>query len=57
MNRIDASAIACAILDAPGWARVGITAPSERLRQDAALELALAILADRPAPRPMPPSR
>ena len=35
--------IACAILDAPGWARVGITAPSSCLREDAALELARVI--------------
>ena len=40
MERIDTSAVAHAILDAPGWARVGITAPSSCLREDAALELA-----------------
>lgn len=34
------SAVAHAILDAPGWARVGIKAPSSYLREDAALELA-----------------
>lgn len=33
-----------AILSAPGWCRVGITAPSEDLRQRSAQELALAIL-------------
>ena len=43
MERIDTSAIAHAILDAPGWARVGITAPSSCLREDAALELARVI--------------
>ena len=43
MERIDTSAVAHAILDAPGWARVGITAPSSCLREDAALELARAI--------------
>ncbi|MDB5581503.1 MAG: hypothetical protein JWR80_6679 [Bradyrhizobium sp.] len=36
--------ITAAILAAPGWARVGITAPNERLRLDAARELARAIL-------------
>jgi hypothetical protein len=43
MERIDTSAVAHAILGAPGWARVGITAPSSCLREDAALELARAI--------------
>jgi hypothetical protein len=43
MERIDTSAVAHAILDAPGWARVGITAPSSCLREDAALELARVI--------------
>lgn len=39
-----ATDISAAILSAPGWARVGITAPNERLRHDAAHELARAIL-------------
>jgi hypothetical protein len=39
-------ALASMILTAPGWARVGIAAPSERMRQAAALELG-AIIADR----------
>ena len=43
MERIDTSAVAHAILDAPGWARVGITAPRSCLREDAALELARVI--------------
>ncbi len=43
MERIDTSAVAHAILDAPGWARVGIIAPSSCLREDAALELARVI--------------
>jgi hypothetical protein len=43
MERIDTSAVAHAILGAPGWARVGITAPSSCLREDAALELARVI--------------
>ena len=37
------AAVAHAILGAPGWARVGITAPSSCLREDAALELAKVI--------------
>lgn len=37
--------LATTILEAPGWARVGITAPSPYMRYDAAMELALAIAA------------
>ncbi|WP_370449701.1 DUF6771 family protein [Novosphingobium sp. LASN5T] len=39
---------------APGWARVGITAPSSCLREDAALELArvIADAVDAPASAP-----
>lgn len=37
--------LAQTILTAPAWARVGITAPNERLREQAAEELALAIVA------------
>ena len=44
MIRIDEQSIARAILEAPGWARVGITAPSPWLREDAAAELARAVL-------------
>ncbi len=43
MERIDLDIMANAILEAPGWARVGITAPSPTLREDAARELAGAI--------------
>lgn len=43
MERINTAAVAHAILDAPGWARVGITAPSSCLPEDAALELARVI--------------
>ena len=32
------------LLKSPGWARVGLTAPSARLRRDAAEELARVIL-------------
>lgn len=45
MTRIEPKVLATAILEAPGWARVGITAPSPYLRYDAAMELALAIAA------------
>ena len=36
--------IANALLSAPGWARVGITAPKEHLREQAARELARVVL-------------
>lgn len=36
--------IAHALLAAPGWARVGITAPKEYLREEAARELARVVL-------------
>ncbi|WHU02490.1 DUF6771 family protein [Sphingomonas sp. NIBR02145] len=41
----DPTDISEAILHAPGWARVGITAPSPRLREQAATELARAVAA------------
>lgn len=43
MTRIDLDEMACAILAAPGWARVGITAPARHIRDDAARELARSI--------------
>lgn len=43
MMRIDPDRVATALLHAPGWARVGITAPKELTRQAAAQELALMI--------------
>lgn len=46
MERIDLDIMADAILEAPGWARVGITAPSPALRKDAARELA-GVIAER----------
>lgn len=46
MERFAPAQLAETILSAPAWARVGITAPNERLREEAALELARAILAD-----------
>ncbi len=39
----DPTDIIRAILEAPGWARVGITAPNARLREQAATELARSI--------------
>jgi hypothetical protein len=43
MARIDRHLISEAILSAPGWARVGITMPDERMRLQAADSLAGAI--------------
>lgn len=40
----EATDISAAILSSPGWARLGIAAPSEQLREKAALELALSIV-------------
>lgn len=42
--------IAEALLAAPGWARIGITAPAPRLREEAALELAKSVLGERDEP-------
>lgn len=49
MTRIDpanlsATDIAQALLSAPAWARIGITAPGRYIREEAALELARAVL-------------
>lgn len=44
MSRVDHAIVAESILRAPGWARVGITASSEHLRDQAARELARAIV-------------
>jgi hypothetical protein len=55
MDRLDENLIAEALLAAPEWARIGLTAPVEHLRQQSARELALAIFerADRgPDPGP-----
>lgn len=43
MERLDPSTLASTILTAPGWVRVGITAPVQRIREQAAHELARAI--------------
>ncbi|WP_318248291.1 DUF6771 family protein [Novosphingobium percolationis] len=44
VTRIEERQIAEALLTAPGWARVGISDPTPWMREDAALELARAIL-------------
>lgn len=45
MEQIDTNRVAETILTAPGWARVGITAPAPHVRTDAAHELARVIVA------------
>lgn len=52
MNQPDPSSLAQTILLAPAWARVGLTAPSERLREAAAAELADTIMGALEASRP-----
>ncbi len=54
MSRIDETAIATILLRAPGWARVGLTVPDERLREAAAGELARVIVDEMDAPLPEP---
>ena len=44
MNRIDEQSVAEALLHAPGWARVGLCAPAEWMREEAARELARAVI-------------
>jgi hypothetical protein len=46
MERVAPDQLAETILSAPAWARVGITAPDERMREEAALELARSILGE-----------
>jgi hypothetical protein len=53
MQRTDPAEIAVALLAAPGWARIGITAPTKLLREEAALELARAVIGDQ-QPEPSP---
>ncbi len=43
MNSIDPSQITDALLTSAGWARVGLTAPTEHIREQAAKELAMTI--------------
>lgn len=44
MPRFDQASLADALLTAPGWARVGLSAPTLLMREDAAGELARVIL-------------
>ncbi|MBO9579661.1 MAG: hypothetical protein J7498_02070 [Sphingobium sp.] len=44
MTQTDSLWLAQSLLHAPAWARVGLTAPSERLREQAAVELAQSIV-------------
>ena len=44
MTTPDSSSLAQSLLRAPAWARVGLTAPSQRLREAAATELAQTII-------------
>lgn len=44
MTQPDSQWLAQSLLNAPGWARVALTAPNEHLRENAALELAESIL-------------
>lgn len=50
MNAPSPLALAAAVLTAPGWVRVGIAAPSERVREEAALALATRIVDSLDAP-------
>ena len=43
MERIDPTQITDALLTSAGWARVGLTAPSPQMREQAAKELAQTI--------------
>lgn len=43
MEHLDLTHIQDALLTSAGWARVGLTAPNARLREQAAKELALTI--------------
>lgn len=44
MMTLDSSSLAQTLLHAPGWARMGLTAPNQRLREQAAAELAETII-------------
>lgn len=44
MGRFDIQLVQATILNALGWARIGITAPNERTREAAASELAAVIV-------------
>lgn len=44
MMQPDSFSLASSLLEAPAWARVGLTAPSARMRERAAAELAETII-------------
>lgn len=44
MDRIDTARVAETLLAVPGWARVGLTAPTSHMRVEAAFELARVIV-------------
>jgi|GEM_PF-1200605 len=44
MTKPDSLWLAQSLLNAPGWARVALTAPNERLREQAAVELVQTII-------------
>jgi hypothetical protein len=44
MTQPDSLWLAHSLLNAPAWARVGLTAPNERTREQAAVELAHSIM-------------
>ena len=44
MEQIDSTLVKCAIQHAPDWVREGLTAPTEAIREQAAAELAQAVL-------------
>jgi len=58
MERIDPTslsprALSTALLEAPGWARIGLTMPDEKLRERAAQELVETIFDHLANPRPV----
>lgn len=58
MNHIDTARVAETILAAPGWALVGITAPTSHIRVEAAFELARAIIESvKAGPEPTSPDQ
>jgi hypothetical protein len=58
MTHIDTARVAETILAAPGWARVGITAPTSHIRVEAAFELARAIIESvKAGPEPTSPDQ
>lgn len=52
MERIDEATLSEALLAAPGWARVGLTAPTAWMRESAARELARVIMIELEQPSP-----